>query len=287
MAGLASRWRDFFELMVPEYIPMAITGALAGATAATRAWPDERFLLVCVVLALIVGAFNAYNAVVDRKIDSINKPWRPVPRGAIKPREAFTFSVILYAAALILSAGVSAEFFVLSVVSTLVTAAYSLPGLHLKRRFIVGNLSGSFFHFVLVPLLGWALTPTAAIPWIIILFLFALSIGLSNMKDFEDYPGDQKYGAQTLPVRLGLRGALSAVIVTVSAAFFILVYSVLQGALAEKYLYLAGFFPLLFLTIVFLYGQYNQAKSHRAFIRTVILIMLAELAIAYLATSPG
>src|SRR6056297_3992562 len=48
---------------------------------------------------LAVGAGNAINDYFDREIDRINQPERAIPRGAVSPRGALAFSVVLFAGA--------------------------------------------------------------------------------------------------------------------------------------------------------------------------------------------
>ena len=56
--------------------------------------------LVFLVVFLVSGAGNAINDYFDIKIDSINRPERPIPSGRVKAKEAFYFSYLLFALAL-------------------------------------------------------------------------------------------------------------------------------------------------------------------------------------------
>ncbi len=52
--------------------------------------------LVFLVVFLVSGAGNTINDYFDIKIDSINRPERPIPSGRVKAKEAFYFSYLLF-----------------------------------------------------------------------------------------------------------------------------------------------------------------------------------------------
>ena len=73
---------------------LTFTGALipSGAFLGPGA-PDELRAVAAAVIATVAatGAGNAINDYFDREIDRINRPDRPLPRGAVTPREALAF----------------------------------------------------------------------------------------------------------------------------------------------------------------------------------------------------
>jgi len=64
---------DYWKLIVPEYIPMAISTLLVGAVLSTGILPDVRFWFVAAALVCVVGAFNSFNAIADKEIDKMEK----------------------------------------------------------------------------------------------------------------------------------------------------------------------------------------------------------------------
>ena len=78
-------------------LPAALTGpgdSLAGAAAAS--WPmGRRTALLPISSALIYWAGMALNDYADRELDAVERPERPIPSGAVSPREALGVAVAL------------------------------------------------------------------------------------------------------------------------------------------------------------------------------------------------
>ena len=180
----------YWNLMVPEYVPMAITTLLAGAVATTGALPGNSFWFIAVALFCIVGAFNSFNAIADKDIDRINNPHRPMPSKKIQEKHALYFSIGLYVLALILAALVNITELIVIFACVLLTAAYSYPKINLKKRFFLGTLTVTMFYAVFCFIAGWALNPSLSFPISLAVFLFILGLGLAITKDIMDLPGD-------------------------------------------------------------------------------------------------
>ncbi|MFA6269363.1 MAG: UbiA family prenyltransferase, partial [archaeon] len=193
----------YWNLMVPEYVPMAITTLLAGAVVTTGTLPNSSFWLLAVSLSCIVGAFNSFNAIADKEIDKINSPHRPIPSKKIEEKHALYFSIGLYVLALLLASFINTTAFIIILGCVVLTAAYSYPKINLKQRFLLGTLTVTLFYAVLCFLAGWALSPTQRFPLEIATFLFLMGFGLAITKDFMDLPGDAFHRKHTLPVKLG------------------------------------------------------------------------------------
>ena len=271
--------KDYLHLIVPEYIPMAITTALIGAIITSGGLPGLEFIVVAVVLILLVSAFNAFNAIADKDIDRVNKPERPIPSKRITEREALYFAVFSYALALIISLSVNMSFFVVTLVSVLITSAYSYPGIDLKRRFLAGNFTVTIFYAILCYLSGWALYPTQAVSFPIMGFLFLTGLSLSISKDFMDVPGDAFHRAHTLPVKLGRKYSILTIILFLLVAFVFLFIMILKGFLPNKYYYLFALFPLMVLNISEFRKKSTTYESNDVFLKTIILIISLEFAI--------
>lgn len=61
-----------------------------------RSFPFLDAGLVFLVVFMVSGAGNAINDYFDIKIDSINRPERPIPSGRVKAKEALYFSYLLF-----------------------------------------------------------------------------------------------------------------------------------------------------------------------------------------------
>ncbi len=199
--------------------------------------PDpERRLTLAVVLTIALGSLcasfmnadsNAINQIYDLEIDRINKPGRPLVTGALSLREAWGFTWIFYALALIptwlvvpypfetlqekLTAPVQFhQTFFIYLAGLLATFIYSAPELgRTKIRGMLANLTIAIPRGILLKVAGWAMVATVwyAEPWYIGTIFGLYLIGASSTKDFADIAGDQAGGCRTLPIIYGVRKA--------------------------------------------------------------------------------
>ncbi|MFD1569166.1 geranylgeranylglycerol-phosphate geranylgeranyltransferase [Halorubrum laminariae] len=185
-----------------------------------------------VVTAVAVAAGNAINDYFDREIDAINRPDRPIPRGAVSPRGALAVSAGWFALAVALAALLPPLSIVIAAVNLVALVTYTTvfkgtPGL---GNVLVSYLVGSTFLF------GGAAVgrPTAVV-------VLALLAGLSTfvrevIKDVEDIAGDRKEGLSTLPIAIGERRALWLAAVALGVAVAVSPVPYLTGTFGRIYL---------------------------------------------------
>ncbi len=150
------------------------------------------------------GAGNAINDYFDREIDRINRPDRPIPRGAISPRGALVFSLVLFAGSVILALALPALAIAIAVVNLLLLVAYTqvfkgLPGV---GNAVVAALGGSTFLF------GGAAVGNVTAPGVLFVLAALSTFTREVIKDVEDLTGDREEGLNTLPIAIGERPAL-------------------------------------------------------------------------------
>src|SRR4029078_1711396 len=103
--------RAYFDLARPVTLVAPALGFISGALTAVGAAPPETWsaglmvppLLGSLMAATLNAGNNALNQIYDLEIDRINKPKRPLPSGRLTIRQASGFTVITYAAALVLA----------------------------------------------------------------------------------------------------------------------------------------------------------------------------------------
>ncbi len=197
------------EIARPFTLVPPAAGVLCGAACAHMSRGGAEWW--CVVLAAVAASVlnagsNALNQVSDCSIDTINRPWRPIPSGRLSSRAALAFAVVLYCVALGLGWAVSRDFFVLVCAASFVTVAYSVPPVRAKRHWATAALTIALPRGFLLPVAGWAsVTPVfrTAEPWWLGLPFFLYVFGASATKDLGDIEGDSAAGCRTLPVVLG------------------------------------------------------------------------------------
>lgn len=273
--------KDYLNLIAPEYIPMGITGLLVGAVATLGALPDYRFILAAVCFCFIIAGYNSYNAIIDKEVDKINKPHRPLPKGTLTEKDALYFAVVSYIIAIVFAALLDGMFFLLALVTILITIAYSHPRIHLKKRFFIGTLTAVILYTLLAPLLGWSLYANNPIPIPIIIFLFFLGLPKGVMKDYVDILGDSHNHIKSLPVRMGYQNSVLAVILSYLFSAILVVFLIYEQIVQSSFLLLLLFYPFMFWNAYTLLEKTNTAKRRDLiFIKAMIILILMEIAIA-------
>ncbi|SFC04995.1 geranylgeranylglycerol-phosphate geranylgeranyltransferase [Halobiforma haloterrestris] len=199
---------------------------------------------------LAVGAGNAINDYFDREIDRINRPDRAIPRGAVSPRGALAFSIVLFAVAVVLAVMLPTLAIAIAGINLLSLVAYTelfkgLPGL---GNALVAYLVGSTFLF--------GAAAVGEVGPAVVLFLLAAIATLTReiVKDVEDLEGDREEGLNTLPIAVGEQRALwiAAILLTI-------------GVLASPVPYLLGYFDVVYLALVVPADAVMLAAAVRSF----------------------
>ncbi|MGX1027391.1 geranylgeranylglycerol-phosphate geranylgeranyltransferase [Streptomyces ambofaciens] len=195
---------------------------LAGHAITSDRHDDARMVAAWAVPTLIWVAAHYLGDYLDRELDGVSKPQRPIPSGLIRPRTAVCCGSALAAAAVVTAAAVNYR--------TLVVTAAGIGGAlayngFFKARGLLGNLvRGSLTGGALV---FGAMTASDLPPVRILLFVpvFWAHDAASNLVGtLRDVAGDRAGGYATFPVRRGPRAAvrtaagLYALAVSVAAA---------------------------------------------------------------------
>jgi len=215
------RLRLWLELSRPFTLVAPALGFVSGAVTAWGAPPrnplDPWLFLYPAVGALMAAVLNvgnnALNQIYDLEIDRINKPKRPLTSGRMGMREAWVFTWVTYAIALVLAWSVAPggrhECFWLVVAATIATFVYSCPPFRTKQRGIWANVTIAIPRGVLLKVAGWSSVKTivGVEPWFIGAIFGLFLLGASTTKDFADMEGDARGGCRTLPILYGVKRA--------------------------------------------------------------------------------
>ncbi|MEI7856209.1 MAG: geranylgeranylglycerol-phosphate geranylgeranyltransferase [Methanomicrobiales archaeon] len=178
-----------------------VTAIIAYLIATGTVIPTAVILLV--IVTLITAAGNVINDYFDADIDRINRPERPIPSGTVTPVAARFFAFTLFLAGILVALFTPFLCLVFVLVNSVILVLYAA---RLKSMPVVGNaavayLAASIFLFG-GAFAGWdaliLMTPLAAIT-------FLATMVREILKDAEDVVGDAAGGADTLPIRIGIR----------------------------------------------------------------------------------
>jgi geranylgeranylglycerol-phosphate geranylgeranyltransferase len=233
--------------------------------------------LVFLVVFMVSGAGNAINDYFDVRIDSINRPERPIPSGRIKLKEAFYFSYSLFALGTLLAFLINPICGVIALFNSLLLIFYAktLKGTPLLGNLSIGYLTGSTFLF------GASVFGFGGLKALSVLFLLAaLAITAREIvKDIEDMEGDRMEGADTLPLRIGARkaGYLAGFIGLLAVLLSPIPY--FMDLVGSNYLYLVfladlGFFAGIYQILI----RDNPTKSSKMFKIAMFFALIAFIA---------
>ena len=222
-----------FTLLPPLF--GIISGAICAWGSAHNPDPS-RTLTVSVVMTVVLGslcasflnaASNAINQIYDLEIDRINKPNRPLCTGELTIKQAWGFTWLLYALAIVptwwvvvfpyttwgqkFAAPLPAhECFFIYIAGMIFTFVYSAPALGRTKRHAIGaNVTIAIPRGWLLKVAGWTMVGSALVaePWFIGGIFALFLVGAASTKDFSDIEGDAAGGCRTLPIRFGVRNA--------------------------------------------------------------------------------
>jgi geranylgeranylglycerol-phosphate geranylgeranyltransferase len=183
---------------------MGIVGLLmsvliATGTSITDYWAD--LVPAAIVVFFFVAAGNSLNDYMDREVDKVAHPERPVPSGRLRPETARTIAIYCFSTALVASFFLRLEATLVVVVAMALMLTYEL---RTKKKGFSGNLTigiltGMLFVF------GGSVVGMIDKTIIIALMAGLATVGREIVKDIEDVEAD--FDRNTLPKRIGKRNA--------------------------------------------------------------------------------
>ena len=168
---------------------------------------DSSIAILLSLAAASLGAWgNIVNDYFDVDVDRVNKPWRPLVKGVIKPREAFTLGLLLSALGISASALVSPPCALTAVAAAALLFLYSW---RLKRSGLPGNVAVATLSALSIVYGGLA-SPRPSASLLPALYAFVVILGRELAKGLEDMKGDTAAGIKTVAVVHGPRAAVLA-----------------------------------------------------------------------------
>lgn len=224
--------------LLPPFFGFLAFGLVALGSQRPIDWSWQTLLPILIgacAASVLNSASNIVNQYFDLKIDSINKPHRPLPSGEVSKKSALIFMGFLYLLAFVLAYLVpNKEYFIIVVFTAFVTYAYSGLPFRTKRFGFLANLTMAIPRGGLLVVAGWSsvrsvLTPE---PWLIASVFFLYILGASTTKDYADIEGDREHGCRTIPVMFGVRKSVYIITPFFFLPFILLIIYNLTGLLS-------------------------------------------------------
>lgn len=204
--------------------------SLAGSCIAYGNFPPLRISLLALIIPMMGWTAALYlSDFLDRKLDLIQKPHRPIPSGRIKPYEAITIGAIFALTGFILSLLLTINNVILVFVVAGLVYSYTRIS---KSRGLAGNVNRGIVtvaaYLFGVFSIGGQIQSLPIYIWILA-FVFLFHDTNSNLVGaIRDMEGDKKGGYITIPVKYGIKKSVIfsfvLTIIWLSIALFIPYY---------------------------------------------------------------
>ena len=200
----------FLRLIRPLNCLMMGFAVIVGASLVSTLNFSFSLLLGFITSFTLTGASMTINDYYDREIDAINEPNRPIPSGAVSPKEALFFALILSIIGFITAFGTNFPNFqclTVAVIAWIVSVTYITEG---KRTGLPGNFLVS--ACVVIPFIygGFVVDRPGLTAMIFVAIAFLSNTGREIAKGIVDVEGDKSQNVRTIAVLYGERTAAVA-----------------------------------------------------------------------------
>ena len=207
----------FLRLIRPINCLMMGFAVIVGASLVSPLNLSFSLFLGFVTSFALTGASMTINDYYDRDIDAINEPNRPIPSGAVSPKEALFFALVLSIIGFITAFGTNFLCLIVAVIAWVVSVTYITEG---KRTGLPGNFLVS--TCVVIPFIygGFVVDRPGLTAMIFVAIVFFSNTGREVAKGIVDVEGDKSQNVGTIAVLYGERTAA-----VVSSIFSVLAVS--------------------------------------------------------------
>lgn len=225
---------------------------------------------------LATGAGMGINDYFDRDIDAINRPDRPIPRGAVSPRWAFGLSSALFLVAVGLALTLPLVAIAIAMINLVALITYTevfkgMPGV---GNALVAFLGGSTFLF------GGAAVGNVMDTTVLFVLAGFATLGREIVKDVEDIRGDREEGLRTLPIVIGRKRSLWIATICLLIAAIASPIPYVQGTFG--YPYLVVVIPAIVVMLAGVYSSWQNPASGQRYIKTGMYVAIAGFVVGAL-----
>jgi len=266
--------KALIEITRPHNCILAgVVGLLGSIVAIGHFPPMDKAALVFLVVALGCAGGNTINDYFDYEIDVINRPERPLPRGALGRKTAFWYAMALFAIGLLLAALINIYAFILAVLAyiTMFLYAWKLKPMPFVGNVAVASLTGA------TPLYGAVAVGSIGLAGYLALCAFLVNVAREVIKDIEDFEGDVAEGARTLPIVWGKKRAAYVGVLFAFATVLASFLPIRAGA-GLSYLAMVPVDAIIIYAALLILRSQGRETAHRAQKLLKVSIFLAVMA---------
>src|SRR6187431_1217439 len=209
MGAALRKVRTYLSFVRFSHSVFALPFAFAGALLASRQSPITLIMVGWILVAMVAArsAAMGFNRLVDAHWDALNPRTanREIPTGAISRGAATVFVVVASAVFVYASWRLNPVCLALSPVALAIVFWYSLA-----KRFTSYTQLFLGLAMAVAPVGGWLAVGGGAgwEPWLLALAIGTWVGGFDVLYACQDLEFDKAHGLRSVPVRLGVRGAL-------------------------------------------------------------------------------
>ncbi|NTU78949.1 MAG: UbiA family prenyltransferase [Chloroflexales bacterium] len=180
--------------LVGAYLAGGLTGALSASP-----------LLAAIVVGLVIAFGFVINDYVDVEVDTLAKPYRPIPAGTLARRDALAFAAALAGLAMAAAVLLGPTMALIAAATIGIAALYSFA---LKATVLVGNACMGLL-IATMPLYGaLAAGGVTSAVWVVAGLMWLFDFSHEVLKTTADHVGDRAAGLSTVATALGVPGAV-------------------------------------------------------------------------------
>jgi len=245
------KWKAYLQMIRPFTVFAAgLAGIFLGITFTLLSggtFGDGKVILLGLTLGLLQAGGQCFNLSYPKEIeiDKINKPYRPTVTGLVTTKSGFILSFILFGIGNSTAFLLGLEAGIVSLVITLFAIFYTASPIRAKERFMVGNIYQGIARGLLPPIFASMIFGFYEFAIVYGIAIALWITGFQSTKDFDDIEGDRQFGIKTLPVVLGRRGTISAMMVMLIASSVPLYLGFALGIIPNEPIWFLIFAPLI------------------------------------------
>jgi geranylgeranylglycerol-phosphate geranylgeranyltransferase len=205
--------KGFLQIIRPLNCIMMGFAVIVGASLVSHLSFTQNIILGFITSFSLTAASMVINDYYDRKIDAINEPNRPIPRGDVTPNQALAYAAILSLLGLLSASQTNMPSLLVAVIALIISVAYITKG---KGTGLPGNFLVS--ATVVIPFIygGLAVGQLEMSTLLFVAIVFLSNTGREITKGIVDVQGDKAHNIKTIAVSYGPKAA------AITAAIFYL-----------------------------------------------------------------
>jgi len=196
--------KGFLQIIRPLNCIMMGFAVIVGASLVSQLSFTQNLILGFVTSFSLTAASMVINDYYDRKIDAINEPNRPIPRGDVTPNQALAYAAILNLLGLLSASQTNLPSLLVAIIALIISVAYITKG---KGTGLPGNFLVS--ATVVIPFIygGLAVGQLEISTLLFVAIVFLSNTGREITKGIVDVQGDKAHNIKTIAVNYGPKAA--------------------------------------------------------------------------------